>query len=105
MNRKELHRKPINYKSVCLLTTLRGPTTRGRAASSNLRLGLHLPLLEDKIFARYTLPNIMNIFDNSLKMRGSVVGASNEDVVSLAIRHWGVHGYYRHKSAHRYQHL
>ena len=49
-------------------------------------LNLHVfTLLEHERRAHDTLPHILNVLDDSLEVRCSIVGASDEDVVVLAV--------------------
>ena len=58
---------------------------------SSRLLNLHIfALLEHEGRAHDTLPHILNVFNDSLEVRGRVVGLGDENVVRLAVRSWGV---------------
>jgi hypothetical protein len=48
---------------------------------SLLRIRVIFPLLQHEFFAGDALPDFMNVFDDSLKVRCSIIGAGNEDIV------------------------
>ena len=48
-----------------------------------LRLDLDLALLEDQVLAHHPLPDVLDIVDDGLEVRGRVVGACDVDIVSL----------------------
>lgn len=50
-----------------------------------LLLDVNFAFLEDKVFADDTFPNIVDIIDDSLKVRCGVVGAGDENIVSFAV--------------------
>jgi hypothetical protein len=51
-----------------------------------LSLNLDLPLLENKRLSLDPLPNVKDVFDNSLEVRGGIVGLRDKDVVVDAAR-------------------
>ena len=59
----------------------------GEKSSETIALGLvlSLTLLQHQVGADGPLPNIVNFLNDSLEVRCSVVGASDEDVVVLAV--------------------
>jgi hypothetical protein len=66
----------------------------------SLLFHLHIPLLQNEIFAYNPLPNVVNILNHSLEVRGCIVGASNEDVVVFPCRCRRVEGRHRNKPRH-----
>jgi hypothetical protein len=55
-----------------------------------LLFDLNIPLLENELLAYNPLPDVLYVVDDSLKVRCSIVGAGNEDLVGLTGRRWGV---------------
>ena len=48
-----------------------------------LRLDLDFALLEDQVLAHHPLPDVLDILDDSLEVRGRIVRPGDEDVVAL----------------------
>jgi len=67
--------------------------------SISLSFDFHLTLLEHKILPNDPLPDVLNFFDNSLKVRGSIVRTGDEDVVAFTRCHWSIEWRDRYESA------
>jgi hypothetical protein len=63
-----------------------------------LLLNFNFALLEDQVFPHNSLPHILDVFNNSLEMRGGIVRTSDEDVIVFAIRCWRIKRCDRHES-------
>lgn len=60
------------------------------ASTPLFRIRLNFSLLQHEVLAGDALPDIMNVFDDSLEMRCSVVGTSDVDVITHPRRSWRV---------------
>jgi hypothetical protein len=56
------------------------------------RIRVVFPLLQHEVFARDALPDVMNVFNNSLKVRRGVIGAGDENIVFHPRGGWCVEG-------------
>lgn len=56
------------------------------------RLGFdfHVALLEHEVLAEHALPDVVDVVDDGLEVRGRVVGARDEDAVGLARGRGGI---------------
>jgi hypothetical protein len=68
----------------------------------DLGLDVHLPLLENQRFSLDSLPDIKDVFDDSFKVRGRVVGLGDEDIIVHSRGSRGVEGSNRDEPRHQY---
>lgn len=63
-------------------------------------------LLEHQVFADHTLPDVMNLIDDSLEVRRGIVGSGNVDVILGTRRRWSVKRRYRNEPwVHSLEHI
>lgn len=67
-----------------------------------LGLDVDLPLLEDQWLSLDSLPDIKDVFDDSLEVRGRVVGLGNEDIIVHSRGSRGVEGSNRDEPRYQY---